>query len=127
MSGVNIIAGLDSLLDSADRRKRSQNFASKLYNAGVLDEDDDASLTYFTKADASKGTKSRIWTEYVPVPSFKHAVEIAGRDGCNIKELYVETGTYIKTPIPGEEPVFIVSSKSRENVELAKRRLQFAA
>ncbi len=42
--------------------------------------------------------------------------------GCKIKALRAKTNTYIKTPVRGEEPVFIVTGR-REDVEMAKREI----
>ncbi|CAB1317174.1 unnamed protein product [Coregonus sp. 'balchen'] len=61
-------------------------------------------------------------TECVPVPSSEHVAEIVGRQGCKIKALRAKTNTYIKTPVRGEEPVFIVTGR-REDVEMAKREI----
>ncbi|KAJ4936295.1 hypothetical protein JOQ06_000894 [Pogonophryne albipinna] len=65
-------------------------------------------------------------TECVPVPSSEHVAEIVGRQGCKIKALRAKTNTYIKTPVRGEEPVFIVTGR-REDVEMAKREIVSAA
>ncbi|MBN3323030.1 MEX3D protein, partial [Atractosteus spatula] len=45
---------------------------------------------------------------------------------CKIKALRAKTNTYIKTPMRGEEPVFIVTGR-REDVEMAKREILSAA
>uniref|UniRef100_A0A9J7XYV1 Mex-3 RNA binding family member D n=1 Tax=Cyprinus carpio carpio TaxID=630221 RepID=A0A9J7XYV1_CYPCA len=65
-------------------------------------------------------------TECVPVPTSEHVAEIVGRQGCKIKALRAKTNTYIKTPVRGEEPVFIVTGR-REDVEMAKREIISAA
>lgn len=65
-------------------------------------------------------------TECVPVPSSEHVAEIVGRQGCKIKALRAKTNTYIKTPVRGEEPVFIVTGR-REDVEMAKLEIVSAA
>ncbi|XP_036378638.1 RNA-binding protein MEX3B-like [Megalops cyprinoides] len=65
-------------------------------------------------------------TECVPVPSSEHVAEIVGRQGCKIKALRAKTNTYIKTPVRGEEPVFIVTGR-HEDVEMAKREILSAA
>ncbi|NP_001116944.1 RNA-binding protein MEX3D [Xenopus tropicalis] len=65
-------------------------------------------------------------TEGVPVPSSEHVAEIVGRQGCKIKALRAKTNTYIKTPIRGEEPIFIVTGR-KEDVEMAKREILAAA
>ncbi|KAH0625920.1 hypothetical protein JD844_034292 [Phrynosoma platyrhinos] len=45
---------------------------------------------------------------------------------CKIKALRAKTNTYIKTPVRGEEPVFIVTGR-KEDVEMAKREILLAA
>ena len=104
------MADLNTLLDAVEEKQPSQELAVILYNAGVLYDDDDVSSTVAIHADASKSRK-KLFTDYVPVPSYEHVAEIIGRHGCKIKDLCAETGTYIKTPTPGEEPVFIISGK----------------
>nr|XP_005890507.2 PREDICTED: RNA-binding protein MEX3D [Bos mutus] len=47
-------------------------------------------------------------------------------EGCKIKALRAKTNTYIKTPVRGEEPVFIVTGR-KEDVEMAKREILSAA
>ncbi|XP_053968218.1 uncharacterized protein LOC128869663 [Anastrepha ludens] len=74
--------------------------------------------------DRSK--KSQNMTECVPVPSSEHVAEIVGRQGCKIKALRAKTNTYIKTPVRGEEPVFVVTGR-KEDVAKAKREILSAA
>ncbi|XP_071583790.1 RNA-binding protein MEX3D isoform X2 [Heliangelus exortis] len=45
---------------------------------------------------------------------------------CKIKALRAKTNTYIKTPVRGEEPIFIVTGR-KEDVEMAKREILSAA
>ncbi|XP_035750230.1 RNA-binding protein MEX3D [Egretta garzetta] len=54
------------------------------------------------------------------------AAELGKRKGCKIKALRAKTNTYIKTPVRGEEPVFIVTGR-KEDVEMAKREILSAA
>ncbi|GCC31184.1 hypothetical protein chiPu_0009641 [Chiloscyllium punctatum] len=70
--------------------------------------------------------KSVNMTECVPVPSSEHVAEIVGRQGCKIKALRAKTNTYIKTPVRGEEPVFVVTGR-KEDVAMAKREIISAA
>ncbi|XP_053858367.1 RNA-binding E3 ubiquitin-protein ligase MEX3C-like isoform X2 [Vidua macroura] len=65
-------------------------------------------------------------TECVPVPSSDHVAEIVGRQGCKIKALRAKTNTYIKTPVRGEEPVFVVTGR-KEDVAMAKMEILSAA
>jgi RNA-binding protein MEX3 len=46
--------------------------------------------------------------------------------GCKIKALRAKTNTYIKTPVRGEEPVFIVTGQ-RGSVLLARQEILSAA
>merc|ERR1711971_168369 len=73
-----------------------------------------------------KARKSQNMTECVPVPTSEHVAEIVGRQGCKIKALRAKTNTYIKTPVRGEEPVFVVTGR-KEDVALAKREILSAA
>jgi hypothetical protein len=73
-----------------------------------------------------KARKSQNMTECVPVPTSEHVAEIVGRQGCKIKALRAKTNTYIKTPVRGEEPVFVVTGR-KEDVGLAKREILSAA
>lgn len=85
-----------------------------------------------TKADSELdgdfrgGKKSQNTTECVPVPSSEHVAEIVGRQGCKIKGLRAKTNTYIKTPVRGEEPVFVVTGR-KEDVNAAKNEILSAA
>ncbi|CAG2065405.1 unnamed protein product, partial [Timema podura] len=45
---------------------------------------------------------------------------------CKIKALRAKTNTYIKTPVRGEEPVFVVTGR-KEDVAKAKREILSAA
>ncbi|VDM40646.1 unnamed protein product [Toxocara canis] len=65
-------------------------------------------------------------TESVEVPSSEHVAEIVGRQGCKIKALRAKTNTYIKTPVRGEEPIFVVTGRP-EDVADAKREIECAA
>ncbi|KPP67915.1 RNA-binding protein MEX3A-like [Scleropages formosus] len=46
--------------------------------------------------------------------------------GCKIKALRAKTNTYIKTPVRGEEPVFLITGR-KEDVSLARREIISAA
>uniref|UniRef100_A0A3Q2XAM9 Mex-3 RNA binding family member D n=1 Tax=Hippocampus comes TaxID=109280 RepID=A0A3Q2XAM9_HIPCM len=58
-------------------------------------------------------------------PLYKHN-NMVFDECCKIKALRAKTNTYIKTPVRGEEPVFIVTGR-REDVEMAKREIVSAA
>ncbi|XP_065169497.1 RNA-binding protein MEX3B [Atheta coriaria] len=87
------------------------NFVNPLTNLGL---------------DEVRSKKSQNMTECVPVPSSEHVAEIVGRQGCKIKALRAKTNTYIKTPVRGEEPVFVVTGR-KEDVAKAKREILSAA
>lgn len=70
--------------------------------------------------------KSVNTTECVAVPSSEHVAEIVGRQGCKIKALRAKTNTYIKTPVRGEKPVFVVTGR-KEDVVMAKMEILTAA
>ena len=78
------------------------------------------------EGDFRGGKKSQNTTECVPVPSSEHVAEIVGRQGCKIKGLRAKTNTYIKTPVRGEEPVFVVTGR-KEDVSAAKNEILSAA
>ena len=71
-------------------------------------------------------TSSQNITESVPVPSSEHVAEIVGRQGCKIKALRAKTNTYIKTPVRGEAPMFVITGRI-EDVQTAKHEIQLAA
>ncbi|XP_061881865.1 RNA-binding E3 ubiquitin-protein ligase MEX3C-like [Entelurus aequoreus] len=103
-----------------------------LYNG---DERDDAAMPpgvyagepgYEAEAALLARRKSVNTTECVAVPSSEHVAEIVGRQGCKIKALRAKTNTYIKTPVRGEQPVFVVTGR-KEDVAMAKREILSAA
>ncbi|XP_012561659.2 RNA-binding protein MEX3B [Hydra vulgaris] len=98
---------------------RALQLALELSMLGLTNEDEINFADMRTK-------KSMNTTECVPVPSSEHVAEIVGRQGCKIKALRSKTNTYIKTPVRGEEPVFVVTGR-KEDVHLAKREIMQAA
>nr|ACV87296.1 PEM-3 KH domain protein [Phallusia mammillata]CAB3263777.1 RNA-binding protein MEX3B [Phallusia mammillata] len=110
---------------STQEDQRALQIALELSNLGLLGNcDDDGSTSSFD--EAMKNKKSQNMTECVPVPSSEHVAEIVGRQGCKIKALRAKTNTYIKTPVRGEEPVFVVTGR-KEDVAMARREVQSAA
>ncbi|XP_015511586.1 RNA-binding protein MEX3B [Neodiprion pinetum] len=87
---------------------------------------DDNLATPASVFEEARSKKSQNMTECVPVPSSEHVAEIVGRQGCKIKALRAKTNTYIKTPVRGEEPVFVVTGR-KEDVARAKREILSAA
>ena len=65
-------------------------------------------------------------TDCVPVPSSEHVAEIVGRQGCKIKALRSKTNTYIKTPMRGEPPMFVITGR-KVDVDMAKTEILSAA
>ncbi|AWP02165.1 putative RNA-binding protein MEX3B [Scophthalmus maximus] len=66
-------------------------------------------------------------THRVATSSAKNVYLCAGlQPGCKIKALRAKTNTYIKTPVRGEEPVFVVTGR-REDVAMARREIISAA
>nr|XP_049573426.1 RNA-binding protein MEX3B isoform X3 [Syngnathus scovelli] len=97
---------------------RALQFASDQFSMLGLGNDDN--LLYDDSQELRK--KSVNMTKCVPVPSSEHVAEIVGRQGCKIKALRAKTNTYIKTPVRGEEPVFVVTGR-REDVAMARREI----
>ncbi|KAG7235343.1 hypothetical protein INR49_002766, partial [Caranx melampygus] len=95
-----------------------------LDHLSLLGLDSDESSLYDSNQEQRK--KGVNMTECVPVPSSEHVAEIVGRQGCKIKALRAKTNTYIKTPVRGEEPVFVVTGR-REDVAMARREIISAA
>ncbi|XP_058492352.1 RNA-binding protein MEX3B-like [Solea solea] len=81
---------------------------------------------YEAEASLLARRKSVNTTECVAVPSSEHVAEIVGRQGCKIKALRAKTNTYIKTPVRGDQPVFVVTGR-KEDVAMAKREILSAA
>ncbi|CAH0559259.1 unnamed protein product [Brassicogethes aeneus] len=106
--------GFNEPMNSVPEQESPQdlnNFVNPLSNVGI---------------DEVRSKKSQNMTECVPVPSSEHVAEIVGRQGCKIKALRAKTNTYIKTPVRGEEPVFVVTGR-KEDVAKAKREILSAA
>jgi len=104
--------------------QRALQLALELSMLGMMNEED---FHFNVAIDAeARLKKSQNTTECVPVPSSEHVAEIVGRQGCKIKALRAKTNTYIKTPVRGEEPVFVVTGR-KEDVNSAKREILSAA
>ncbi|XP_016319789.1 RNA-binding protein MEX3A-like, partial [Sinocyclocheilus anshuiensis] len=93
--------------------------------SGMLQGKNKLCALYDSSPTETKGRGCNI-TECVPVPSSEHVAEIVGRQGCKIKALRAKTNTYIKTPVRGEEPVFLITGR-KEDVALARREIISAA
>lgn len=112
--------------------QRALQLAFELSLLGLNGEDDNAqnanpgNLSPQSFAEEAAKKRSANMTECVPVPSSEHVAEIVGRQGCKIKALRAKTNTYIKTPVRGEEPVFVVTGR-KDDVCMAKREILSAA
>lgn len=65
-------------------------------------------------------------TRCVKVPSSEHVAEIVGRQGSKIKALRAKSNTYIKTPMRGEEPIFVVTGRQEDVAKAAQDILSAA-
>jgi rRNA processing protein Krr1/Pno1 len=103
-------------------------FANDYQRSSLLIQsfNNDFSLQFQQQTADALAKKSQNLTECVPVPSSEHVAEIVGRQGCKIKALRAKTNTYIKTPVRGDEPVFIITGR-KEDVQIAKKEILSAA
>ncbi|KAH3834378.1 RNA-binding protein MEX3B-like [Dreissena polymorpha] len=111
--------------------QRALQLAFELSLLGISGDDDampvnNGNLSPQSFAEEQAKRRSANMTECVPVPSSEHVAEIVGRQGCKIKALRAKTNTYIKTPVRGEEPVFVVTGR-KDDVQAAKREILSAA
>lgn len=105
---------------------RALQIAFELSVLRMNGDDEVPNLASSTMDSETARKRSANMTECVPVPSSEHVAEIVGRQGCKIKALRAKTNTYIKTPVRGEEPVFVVTGR-KEDVAMAKREILSAA
>lgn len=111
--------------------QRALQLAFELSLLGLNGDDEsghtnNGNLSPHSFAEEQAKRRSANMTECVPVPSSEHVAEIVGRQGCKIKALRAKTNTYIKTPVRGEEPVFVVTGR-KDDVCAAKREILSAA
>ncbi|XP_068108413.1 RNA-binding protein MEX3A [Hyperolius riggenbachi] len=111
--------------ESEEDSNNNNNSSSSPATLGTNSQKGESKLCALYK-EAELRLKSSNTTECVPVPSSEHVAEIVGRQGCKIKALRAKTNTYIKTPVRGEEPVFMVTGR-REDVAMARREIISAA
>ncbi|KAJ0019765.1 hypothetical protein NQD34_007334 [Periophthalmus magnuspinnatus] len=109
------------LLYTGDEREDSGMSTVARLQSGVFGDP-----SYEAESSLLNRRKSVNTTECVAVPSSEHVAEIVGRQGCKIKALRAKTNTYIKTPVRGEQPVFVVTGR-KEDVLMAKREILSAA
>ncbi|TRY56865.1 hypothetical protein DNTS_013955, partial [Danionella cerebrum] len=108
-----------------DRSNNNNHHNHISTESGMLQGKNKLCALYESSPTETKGRGCNI-TECVPVPSSEHVAEIVGRQGCKIKALRAKTNTYIKTPVRGEEPVFLITGR-KEDVALARREIISAA
>jgi RNA-binding protein MEX3 len=63
---------------------------------------------------------------WVPDSQLFHVLPHFNTAGCKIKALRAKTNTYIKTPVRGEDPIFIITGRP-EDVSVAKKEILHAA
>eukprot|EP00914_Ancora_sagittata_P031693 GHVO01064210.1.p1 GENE.GHVO01064210.1~~GHVO01064210.1.p1 ORF type:complete len:413 (+),score=53.44 GHVO01064210.1:111-1349(+) len=103
----------------------TMELSSSLVKLGGLDPD---GQSFDDSSDSQPTLKksANMKAECVEVPTSEHVAEIVGRQGCKIKALRAKTNTYIRTPVRGEAPVFVVTGR-KEDVSLAKKEILSAA
>lgn len=116
------LAALEAPADAEEEEERPGDEEAAVYPGDMLL----LGGQYPEQAAITVRRKSVNTNELVPVPSSEHVAEIVGRQGCKIKALRAKTNTYIKTPVRGEEPVFVVTGR-KEDVAMAKREILSAA
>lgn len=124
MQTTNMFREFDSSIvavNTQEELQRALQIAFRLSSSGLLAGYED-SYDNATKL----GKKTQNMTEYVSVPTSEHVAEMVGKQGCKIKALREKTNTYIKTPLRGEEPVFVVTGR-KEDVATARGIIQSAA
>lgn len=75
---------------------------------------------------AAPPLNASVITDCVAVPTSKHVAQILGKKGCKIRALRETTKTFIRSPLPNEEPVFIVKGK-KDGVATAVEAIKSAS
>lgn len=89
--------------------------------ASTLTDESKTSHPPWTKESRFFATSSsNMVTQYVSVPTSKHVAQILGKKGSKIRALRETTSTYIRSPLPREESVFIVKGKNEDVLEAVK-------
>jgi RNA-binding protein MEX3 len=122
---ASLFSDMDGRSGSIDQhRLMDLAYDLHMFSGGGMNNENEPLVNSFD--GEPRGKKSQNTTECVPVPSSEHVAEIVGRQGCKIKALRAKTNTYIKTPVRGEEPVFVVTGR-KEDVNSAKKEILSAA
>nr|CAD7425537.1 unnamed protein product [Timema monikensis] len=80
----------------------------------------------YSERDRSSRSSGPHLAQSPPPPISCSLLPLTPGCGCKIKALRAKTNTYIKTPVRGEEPVFVVTGR-KEDVAKAKREILSAA
>uniref|UniRef100_A0AC35TMT9 KH domain-containing protein n=1 Tax=Rhabditophanes sp. KR3021 TaxID=114890 RepID=A0AC35TMT9_9BILA len=94
--------------------KLDEEIANSITNTSPTNE-----LEMFMLAQGNRFEGTNV-TNTIIVPSSEHVAEIVGRQGCKIKALRAKTNTYIKTPVRGEPPMFVVTGRLEDIIEAIK-------
>lgn len=97
---------------------QSQSQYMDLQSTPTTSQNDSSDYQFFSAAVPAFNTN--MVTECVTVPSSKHVAQILGKKGSKIRALRETTNTYIRSPLPKEEPVFIVKGKKEDVAEAVK-------
>ncbi|KAB0394397.1 hypothetical protein E2I00_017800 [Balaenoptera physalus] len=82
--------------------------------------------TWYLRSSSEKAAVSKFYSLLEGETGSSFVVQIQKFSGCKIKALRAKTNTYIKTPVRGEEPIFVVTGR-KEDVAMAKREILSAA
>lgn len=74
----------------------------------------------------SSTSSTNMVTEYISVPTSKHVAQILGKNGSKIRALRETTNTFIRSPLPREESIFLVKGK-KEGVFEAVQAIKSAS
>jgi len=108
----------------------AQDMMKSLHNGGASDLFQSQGSQIFETNQSfdmlDKRSSTQNMTRCVKVPSSEHVAEIVGRQGSKIKALRAKSNTYIKTPMRGEDPIFVVTGR-QEDVAKAAQDIMSAA
>lgn len=106
---------------------QSSSSMDLLQTSTPLPQSDSSSSSDYRFFDSTApALNANMITECVSVPSSKHVAQILGKKGSKIRALRETTKTYIRSPLPKEEPVFVVKGR-REDVNEAVKAIKSAS
>lgn len=126
---------------SASSSKSSSYYSGRLFDFKFEDVENDTHSEIFKRVfnDSQDPLKSiqnseyrflitppsntDIITDCVWVPTSKHVAQILGKKGCKIRALRETTNTIIRSPLPKEEPVFVIKGK-KDGVSAAVKAIK---